>query len=842
MNLSPLLSSLNPEQRSAVLDKQKRLLVLAGAGAGKTKTLIHKILHLVFEQHVEPSAILAITFTRNAANEMVDRLVVHADTTGQYAALLNDRTLTAEEKDKARREYKRQHNWIAALTVGTFHGFGYQVLRSHVAKYYDNRFKIINEGIEEDLRVGDARETPDLVLQQVIHELCTDVNFLWKLKRYILDHYVDTKRTRKERKHLSHDGLIYTTLNGDLVRSKSERMIADWLYRHGIKYEYEKVVNGPDFSFKPDFYIPEANLYLEHISNRSYDPEHKDEQFRKAGFTCVKTFEQDTEDINHFHRVLEDHLRGRLNRPLTEGDTDIRFQEEFKDCTEDLAEFRRQLRSVMDKVKVNGSSFEAVFSKGKADKHDRIATFYELAEPIFKLYDRFCEQRSYLDFNDILIHFLKVLDTDADVRGKFQERFKYILVDEYQDVNNLQVQVVDRLLTPNTQLFCVGDDWQSIYGFRGSEVEHIVRFKDRYPEAHVLPFTLNYRSSSTIVGASNAVITRNKRKLEKQVSSVNPGGRKIQVYAADREEFDGVDRVVKTIRELYAKGFGKDDILVLFRRTKAVKPYRDRFYQEGLKVTTRTVHSAKGLEARVVFIVGLTERYFPNVWEGDRIYQMIKEDNISHLLEEERRLFYVAVTRAKEALYLVTEIGDESRFIKEMEERYLDRQNFVTISYEGDAVSCLSCGQKLERFFRYCPVCGTDVKGESKKEERSSTPAKAVARMDEEPMPPAPHLDTHPVQRSVHPAFERSPYNTMSSTELESFKNAVKSIPMRWKTDHSPVIMAARVHTPRSHEPWSAEENAILAQVLERTNDIKVLKQIFRRSASALKAQAAKLL
>lgn len=160
-----LLHDLNPEQRAAVLEPAKRLLVLAGAGAGKTKTLIQKILHLIFVEHVDPSSILAITFTRNAAHEMVDRLIVHADQSGAYAAMLADRTLSTEVKDQARLKYRREHNWINGLAIGTFHGFGYKILSSHVAKHWDNRFKIINEGLGNDLRSRDeARETPDQVL------------------------------------------------------------------------------------------------------------------------------------------------------------------------------------------------------------------------------------------------------------------------------------------------------------------------------------------------------------------------------------------------------------------------------------------------------------------------------------------------------------------------------------------------------------------------------------------------------------------------------------------------------------------------------------------------------
>ncbi len=705
---SPLLNGLNPEQRAAVLSEEKRLLVLAGAGAGKTKTLIQRILHLIFEKNVKPSSILAITFTRNAANEMVDRLILHVDDTGEYKTLLEDKKLTQQQRDAARKNYKQRYAWINALRVSTFHGFGYRVLRSHVAKYFDNRFKIINEYLEADEFRSDteAPETPDLILQKVIKELSVDPEFMLRLKRYILDFYVEAKKIRDYKKRGATDEYPYVTLNGTMVRSKSERVIADWFYRHGIKFEYEPRLNLKDFEFRPDFYVPQADMYLEHTSKLSYDSADKDEQFRRTGKLCVKTYEHWMHDINEFNARMDEVVRGRLSDSLKDLPP-LRFDDEFRQYHEEVKEFRNEVRAAINRVKTEALDFRRIQEAGLKDKHERVAGFYRLAGPIQEAFEKYCVQRSYLDFNDILLKLMEVLRDDQVVLNTLRERFTHIMVDEYQDVNTLQVQMVDSLLTSETNLFCVGDDWQSIYGWRGSEVEHIVRFKEHYPDAVVLPFSTNYRSDSTIVEASNALIANNTLKLEKQVVSSRPTGKKIQVYAAKREDEDGVERVVQSVRELYDKGFPKEEVLILYRRTKSWIPYRDRFREEGLPFNAKTVHAAKGMEARVVFIIGLTANYFPNVWEGDRIYQLIKKDDVKKMMEEERRLFYVAVTRAKEALYLITELGNESRFVEELSERYLDRRNFVTINYDSDPLLCTSCGSVLEAFFRLCPMCGT---------------------------------------------------------------------------------------------------------------------------------------
>ena len=99
-------------QREAVVSEHKRLLVLAGAGSGKTKTLLQKIIFLVEEKGVSPSNILAITFTKNATNEMIDRLIISADNTGQYESMLFDKRMSKAEKDKERRSRQKKYKWI----------------------------------------------------------------------------------------------------------------------------------------------------------------------------------------------------------------------------------------------------------------------------------------------------------------------------------------------------------------------------------------------------------------------------------------------------------------------------------------------------------------------------------------------------------------------------------------------------------------------------------------------------------------------------------------------------------------------------------------------------------
>jgi len=137
------LSGLNDRQREAVISEDKRLLVLAGAGSGKTKTLLQKLIYLIEEKGVNPSQILAITFTKNATNEMIDRLIISAEKTKEYEAILFNKYTSKADKDAARLAFTKKYKWVDNLTVKTFHSLCFSVLRNYGVNEFDNRFKII---------------------------------------------------------------------------------------------------------------------------------------------------------------------------------------------------------------------------------------------------------------------------------------------------------------------------------------------------------------------------------------------------------------------------------------------------------------------------------------------------------------------------------------------------------------------------------------------------------------------------------------------------------------------------------------------------------------------------
>lgn len=704
------LSALNDQQTEAVVSDEKRLLVLAGAGSGKTKTLLQKIVYLIEEKGVSPSHILAITFAKNATNEMIDRLIISADDTNLYEKILTDKHKAKAEIDRERVFYKKKIKWIDGLTIRTFHSFCYAVLRNYGVNQFDNKFRIIGDekwSEEDEFAKFTAPETIFEVFHKLLIEECSDITYLLDLKRYLLDYIIDKIHLENyQKKNLPRDGKYYTTLDGIRVRSKSEQYIADWFYRHSIRYEYEPLLNITDFSFNPDFYIPGANLYIEHVSDKSYSMVNKEEQFHKGNFLLVKTFESMTTDSALFNHTLESIVRNRLPAGYEKTAT-LSYREEFSGYHGYIRDFVAQMMRITDMIKVENMDPQTVLEHARQDQHERIRNFYELAIPVVEKYKQYCTNKSYLDFNDMISQTALLFQNYPDIANKYRNQFQYILVDEFQDVNNLQVDLIRLLLTEQTQLFCVGDDWQSIYGFRGSNVSYIIEFEKHFPDSKVIKLNLNYRSTQHIVGASNEVIKHNKFKVDKEIFASRKSEHKIVVYAGNSEE-ENIQFCLDKVRELLKDGFTNDDILFLYRRSKMFGPYFTRFKNESVRIQAKTIHAAKGLESKVVFILGLSEGYggFPDIWLEDRIFQVIKKANHDLLLEEERRLFYVAITRAKEKLFLVTEKGNESSFLKEIPEIYTVKTSTALRSVVEKVVICAKCYSQLDNLWIVCPYCG----------------------------------------------------------------------------------------------------------------------------------------
>jgi DNA helicase-2/ATP-dependent DNA helicase PcrA len=289
-------------------------------------------------------------------------------------------------------------------------------------------------------------------------------------------------------------------------------------------------------------------------------------------------------------------------------------------------------------------------------------------------YDAQLRRRELIDFDDMVGLSVQVLEESEAVRNAYQRRYRYLLVDEYQDTSSLQYRLLRCLLGPQQNIFVVGDDDQSIYGFRGADRELILRFGRDFPSSRMCKLTRNYRCSLEVVRVANAVIAKGRRYRKRLKANLGRSGPvQLMQLSDERAEAQFVAMAIAALR-------GKSnltDIAVLVRVHSQADEMKHHFRSCGIPVDSAnngvnvlTLHAAKGLEFPVVFLPGMEEDSLPN-WNAVQAGQSA--------IEEERRLFYVGVTRAKQQLTMTycnrrrTHARQPSRFLKGLRWRRLVR-------------------------------------------------------------------------------------------------------------------------------------------------------------------------
>ncbi|MBW3019915.1 ATP-dependent DNA helicase UvrD2 [Candidatus Woesearchaeota archaeon] len=270
--------------------------------------------------------------------------------------------------------------------------------------------------------------------------------------------------------------------------------------------------------------------------------------------------------------------------------------------------------------------------------------------------EKFMSDNGLRDFADQLIDTINLFT----ITNELMPVFEHILVDEYQDVNSTQIKLLD-LLNPKN-LFCVGDPRQSIYGWRGSDIKYILNFKEKFPDCEIINLKKNYRSTKAIVDLINKCISKmNLPDLE----SCHEGSKDIKLLRFENESSE-FEFVIQMILQSKIK---RNEIFVLARTNRQLKELSDKFKQRDIKhvvrsdeikktvearendITLATVHAIKGLEAEMVFLIGANNANFPCKGSEHPVVEMVKVEEYNKL-EEERRLFYVAMSRAKSHLFI----------------------------------------------------------------------------------------------------------------------------------------------------------------------------------------------
>ncbi len=252
----------------------------------------------------------------------------------------------------------------------------------------------------------------------------------------------------------------------------------------------------------------------------------------------------------------------------------------IKECMERLNIGEKELDPRSVRSKIDGAKNKGL-DPGEAGR----VTYDERVSKIYALYEEELRKLNALDFGDLLYVTVRLFREKPDVLRNYQETFRHILVDEYQDTNHMQYKIVELLSRKHRDIFVVGDDNQSIYGWRGADITNILNFERDYPDSRVIKLEKNYRSTKNILSAANGLIRKNSNRHDKNLWTENPEGEKLQYYAA-HDERDEARYVVSQIESLVLKRACRyKDAAVFYRTNNQSRIMEEELVRKGIPYT-----------------------------------------------------------------------------------------------------------------------------------------------------------------------------------------------------------------------------------------------------------------
>lgn len=314
---------------------------------------------------------------------------------------------------------------------------------------------------------------------------------------------------------------------------------------------------------------------------------------------------------------------------------------------------------------LDDSYFNKFISKCKNNKER-----YELIKLIQKIYSeykKFLIQKELIDFEDMINLAYKLIDEKS-----FIKKYKYILVDEYQDTSLIKFNLLKKILEiSNSKLVVVGDDWQSIYRFTGCEVKIFLDFKKLLPYSNIVCINNTYRNSQQLINVASKFITKNPYQLKKDIKSNKSLNNPIQIILYS-EFNNALEYVINKIvgiffnKEILILGRNNNDINLLDKNI--FKIIDDKIEYKNIKIKYMTAHKSKGLESDNVIIINLENKTngFPSKILNHEILSLVSSEKENYIFDEERRLFYVALTRTKNYVFLLSPKKNISLFVQEL--------------------------------------------------------------------------------------------------------------------------------------------------------------------------------
>lgn len=676
---------LTPEQRLSVVVDEDATLVLAGAGSGKTSVITAKAAYLVKAEIRKPSEVLLLAFAKDAAIEMSERIEARCG---------------------------------VPLKARTFHALAYEIIGQV-------------EGEKPPLAptATDDKAFLSLVKEILRHVVATATDIAQTLIGWFAGFFDDFPSEwdfkTKHEWYAQIESRNLRTLQGETVNSFEELLIANWLFRNGVAYEYEpsyehKLEKTGRRVYTPDFRLKESGVYIEHFGVRKKRGRDGVEELTTAPYidrdeymagmdwkrnvhaehetVLVETYSWEREEgrlLEGLAEKLEPHV---MLRPIP----DIEIYDHVADVGL-VDSFTSLMGTFLRHFKNGGYEVEDCAEKAQTMKMGKRAeAFLKIFAAVFHEYQSRLGDR--IDFEDMVKR-----ATAAVESGLYQSPFRHILVDEFQDISTGRARLIQALKRQHSdaKVFAVGDDWQSIYRFAGSDI-HIMRnfgaeFGGIYAGATGVHRSVDlgrtFRSVDKIALAARHFVLRNPAQI---IKTVIPAGEtdepSIRIVWTRRQTGEKeLNDAVVALAATAGKGGGKPSILIL-GRYRFLRPDVKRLQHcnPGAMIDFKTIHASKGLEADHVIILGADNATmgFPSMIVDDPLLSLVSPEAEPYPNAEERRVMYVGVTRARRT---VTILASEARPSVFVEELIRDPEFGVVVPSEAQkhTHTCPDCGGRL---------------------------------------------------------------------------------------------------------------------------------------------------
>ena len=695
---------LDKQQRRSIVSEEENCLVVSSAGSGKTSSIVGKVKYLTEIKKINPQNILLISYTNKAAAELTERM------------------------------------GIAGLRGYTFHKLALDIIGQTTGQK------------------PSIYENTDALFVKIYHELLNDKKFKKSVIEYFIDYQTPEKewekRKNERRQQLSEQKEVrlkatFPDMDGKTVyvRSEQEQKICFALSSLSVKFRYEEPYEHPlvdemHSQYKPDFSIyfeqggETKRIYLEHFGvdehglvpiwfakDRGITYEEANQKYndgitwKKAAHEKFGTKLLTTSSADFHYSDIREKLKTLLEK------ADVSIQEKTDAELYDMVlppnskhekAFIRLVVTFVTLIKSSCKSVDEVLRQTK-NAGDERSTFIikNIFQPVYKRYIEELANINQIDFTDAILQATDIC------RSSHPVKYDYIIVDEFQDisVDRYNFLKVLREGNPPAKLYCVGDDWQSIYRFSGSDMALFNQFSDYFGQTEINKVETTYRFGEPLVSLSSQFIQRNEAQIKKNIHPFNPQVKtELQFCDYERRDYCNViGQLVASIpldKSVFLLGrYSFDDYYLSFMY-KSVKEGNRFFYIIGdRKIEFLTVHKSKGLEADYVIILQCNkDTYgFPSLVSDDPVLNYVLTKSDQYPYGEERRLFYVAITRAKVKTYILYDRRFPSVFVDEFlhpekitEESYAKHPNankkwtrsadnfLLTLYHEGKSIKYIA--------------------------------------------------------------------------------------------------------------------------------------------------------